>query len=122
MRSRCVLTLAAIALLGAASAHATVMRVIVVESSDASAYAKALGQGKAMMKAKGLPANIKIWRARFAGDRAGAVVVTAEYAGLEELAKTDAAMASDPELHAWIMSLDKLRKIVSDSLYEDVKE
>jgi hypothetical protein len=120
MRSKAFLAVAAVWLLGAVSAHAAVLRVVVVETSDASAYAKALDKGKALMKAKGLPSNIRIFRARFAGDRAGAIVVTAEYANMEEFAKADEAILKDAELHAWLQSLGGLRKIVSDSLYEDV--
>jgi len=121
MRLKAVLALAAVSLLGGVSAHAAaVVRVIVVETPDVAAYAKALDQGKTLMKSKGVPANLRILRARFAGDKAGSIVVTAEYASLEELAKADATMSSDAELRAWLQSLGKLRKIVSDSLYEDV--
>ncbi len=119
MRTKSVLTLAAVLLLGAVSAQATVLRVVVVDAPDRAAYVKALEQGKALMKTKGLPNNLRVWRARFAGDKAGAMVVAIEYPNLEALAKADATMASDPELHAWLASLDKLRKILSDSIYEE---
>jgi hypothetical protein len=102
-------------------AEASVLRVVVVEASDAAAYAKAIEQGKALMKAKGLPADIRVWRARFAGDRAGAVVAAIEYTSLEALAKADATMNTDADLKAWLASLSKLRKIISDSIYEELK-
>jgi len=43
-----------------------------------------------------------------------------EYPNLEALAKDDAKMASDPELKSWLQSLDKLRKVVSDSVYNEL--
>jgi hypothetical protein len=107
-------------LVGAVSAQSAVLRVVVVDAPDAPAYLKAIEQGKALMKTKGLPNNIRIWRARFAGDKAGAIAVAIEYANLAELAKADATITSDAELHAWLMSLSKLRKIVSDSIYEEM--
>ena len=120
MRSKCVLALVAVLLLGSLSAQAAVLRVVMVETSDAAAYVKALEQGKALMKSKGVPANIRVWRARFAGNEAGAVAVGIEYANLEALAKADAALSSDPELRAWLAGLSKVRKIVSDSIYEEL--
>src|SRR5258708_32478549 len=72
MRLRFILACAAVGLMLRTGAEASVLRIVVVEASDAAAYAKAIEQGKALMKAKGLPADIRVWRARFAGERAGA--------------------------------------------------
>ena len=121
MRLRFILACAAVGLLLGAAAEAGVLRVVVVEASDAAAYAKALEQGKTLMKAKGLPADIRVWRARFAGDRAGSVVAAIEYPSLEALAKADATMNTDAERKAWLASLSKVRKVISDSIYEEVK-
>jgi hypothetical protein len=121
MRSRFILACAVVGVLSGAAAEAGVLRVVVVEASDAAAYAKAIEQGKTLMKAKGLPADIRVWRARFAGERAGSVVAAIEYPSLEALAKADATMNSDAELKAWLASLSKVRKIISDSIYEEVK-
>ena len=120
MRSKCVLAFVALFLLGTVSAQAAVLRVVAVETSDAAAYVKALEQGKAMMMSKGIAGTIRVWRARFAGDKAGAVVVGIEYASLGELAKADAAMSSDADLRTWLAGLSKVRKIVSDSIYEEL--
>jgi hypothetical protein len=121
MRSKCVLTMAALFLLVAVTSHAAVSRVVVVQASDGAAYVKAIEQGKALLKSKGASGNIRVWRARFAGDQAGAIVVTIEYASLAALAADDALMASDPELRGWLQSLDKLRKVVSDSVYQELQ-
>jgi len=121
MRLRFILACAAAGLLLGAAAQASVLRVVVVETSDGAAYAKAIEQGRTLMKAKGLPAEIRVWRARFAGDRTGAVVVGVEYPSLEALAKADATMSTDADLKAWLASLSKLRKVISDSIYEELK-
>ena len=108
-------------LLFAGAANATTMRVVVVETSDVAAYAKALEEGKALLKKKGSPAELHLWSGRFAGPDAGHIAVTIEYPSLEALAKDDAMMRSDAELSAWLARLGKIRKIVSDSIYEEVK-
>src|SRR5262245_32206911 len=102
-----------------AAAEAATLRVVVVQPSDLAGYLKAVEQGKALFKSKGNPAVIRVWRARYAGNEAGAVVVSVEYANLETLAKEESRFQSDPELRAWVQSLDKLRKVVSDSIYEE---
>lgn len=104
----------------AAIAESAIIRVVVVDTSDAAAYVKAVKQGEALLKSKGSPAVIRVLRARFAGEDAGSVVATLEYPNLEALAKDDSRLAADPELRAWVQGLDKLRKVVSDSIYEEI--
>lgn len=111
----------AAAMLFAGMANATTMRVVVVEASDVPAYVKAVHEGQALLKKKGSAAELHVWIARFAGEDAGSVVVSIEYASLEALAKDNALMSSDAELSAWLERLGKIRKIVSDSIYEELK-
>ena len=111
----------AAAMLFAGIANAATMRVVVVEASDVPAYVKAVHEGQALLKKKGSAAELHVWVARYAGENAGSVVVSVEYASLEALAKDDALMRSDAELVAWLERLGKLRKIVSDSIYEELK-
>lgn len=120
MRSIRLAALVVSVLLVGAAAEAAILRVVVVEPSDTAAYLKAVEQGKALFKSKGNPGIIRAWRARFAGQDAGAVVVSVEYANLETLAKEEARLQTDPEMRAWLQSLDKLRKVVSDSIYEEM--
>jgi len=120
MRLRHVVSVLTLFLLSGAPALAGVLRVVVVQTEDAAGYGKALDQGNALLKSKGSSAVIRVWRARFAGPDTGAVVASVEYPSLEALARDDARMASDPELRAWLQSLAKLRKIVSDSVYEEL--
>jgi len=110
----------AAALLFAGMANATTMRVVVVEAADVPAYVKAVHEGRALLKKKGSAAELHVWIARYAGDNAGSVVVSIEYASLEALAKDAAMMRSDADLVAWLERLGKLRKIVSDSIYEEL--
>ena len=119
MRLKCLAATLAVVLFGGIAAEAATLRVVVVQTSDAAGYVKALEQGKALMKAKGSPAILRVWKARFAGTDAGAVVVSVEYPNFETFAKEDARMASDAELRSWLQGLDKFRKIVSDSIYEE---
>lgn len=120
MRLKRLVAVVAWSLLGAASAHASVMRVLVIETSDVEGYVKAIEQGKVLLKSKGSPVEIRVFRARFAGDEAGSIVVTAEFPDLEALAKNDALEGSDPDVKAWLQGLAKMRKIVSDSIYTEL--
>lgn len=109
-----------VCLLGGAAAEAATLRVVVVQPTDVEAYVKAIEQGKALLKSKGSQGTIRVWRARYAGPEAGAVVVSIEFPNLEALAKDDAKMASDPEIKAWLQGLEKVRKVVSDSIYNEI--
>jgi hypothetical protein len=109
------------ALLCAGGANAATMRVVVVQTTDVAGYVKAMEDGKALLKKKGSSAQIHVWVARYAGTEAGNVVVSVEYPNMETLAKDENTMRTDPELSGWLGSLSKYRKIVSDSIYEELK-
>jgi hypothetical protein len=72
------------------TAEATVLRVVIVETSDA-------------------------------GQEAGSIAVAIEYADWAAFAASDAKSAADAELQALIKGLGSIRKIVSDSTYEELK-
>jgi hypothetical protein len=116
MRSKCLAATLALCLFGG-MAEAAALRVVVFQAADADGYLKSIEQGRALLKSKGSTGTIRVWRARYAGPEAGAIVVSIEFANLEALAKDDAMMAADPEVRAWLQGLDKLRKVVSDSVY-----
>lgn len=103
------------------SANADTLRVVVVDTADVAGYVKALEDGKALLKQKGSAAKMRAWVARYAGPDAGSVVVSVEYPSLEALAKDDAMMRSDADMRAWLERLGKMRKILSDSIYEELK-
>jgi hypothetical protein len=105
----------------AASAEAAVLRVVVVETSDVAAYMSQLNSLKASMQRMGSKSTIRAWRARFAGPNAGSIVVAVEYADMAAFAAEDARIAKDAEYQATLKAMGKVRKIVSDSLYEELK-
>jgi hypothetical protein len=98
----------------------TVIRVVIVKTDDAHAYAQAIESGKEIMKKLGLSTNIHIYQATFAGPNAGAVAVSIEYPSLAALADADAKTRADKDYQAWIKGLEKIRTIVSDSIYREL--
>jgi hypothetical protein len=104
-----------------ANAEATVLRVVVVETADPAAYAAELNKIRAVMTRLGSKATLRSWRTRFAGPDAGAIVVSLEYPDMATFAADDAKAMADPEYRTLIKGLDRTRKIVSDSLYEEIK-
>lgn len=118
MRIRIAFVLLLLAL--SAAAQATTLRIVVVETQDAAAYAKALEKLEATLKSKGQQVTIRVWRATYAGPETGAVVVSAEYPSLEALAKSIDLIASDADLRGQMSALDKVRKIISDSIYNEL--
>ncbi len=102
-------------------AEATVLRVVVVETSDVDAYVKQIERGRVLLKRLDSSGVTRVWKARFAGPDAGNVVVSIEYPSMAAFARDDSKIAADSEYQAWLKGLDKLRKIVSDSLYNELK-
>ena len=98
------------------SAEATVLRVVVVETSDVAAYMGQVNTLKASMQRLGSKSTVRAWRARFAGPNAGSIVVAVEYADMATMAKEDSMIASDAEYQATLKTMSQMRKIVSDSL------
>jgi len=102
------------------AADPTVLRVIAVQTDSPDTYLKEIEKGRAMFKRLGVPAEVRVWKGRFAGDEAGAIVVSIEFPSLVALAEAEARLSADSEYMAWLKQLDKVRKIVSDSLYSEL--
>jgi len=124
MRRNAAMSVAILLLVWAASSAAfaqktTVLRVVVVKTDNPAAYAQELEKGRQLMKSMGIPATIRVWQARFAGPEAGAVVASIEYPSMTTFAEADAKLNASADYQAWIKGLDKVRKIVSDSLYSE---
>ena len=96
------------------------LRVIVVQTEDASAYLHELDKAKVMLKRMGISVQIRALRATFAGPEAGALIVSQEYPSFAAFADASTKTSADPEFSQWIKSLDKVRKIASDSLYQEL--
>lgn len=101
-------------------AEAVVLRVVTVETDQSDAYAKEIHRAQAIRTRLGLTGIVRVWKARFAGPETGAVVVSIEYADMATLAKEEAVQGTDAEFKAWLAGLDKLRKVVSDSVYAEL--
>ena len=122
MKLMTVALAAALAVLAyASSAQAAVSRVIIVDTADAAAYLKNLDKVRAMNTRLGNKGVIRTWRARFAGPQTGALVVVIEYADMNTFAAEDTKLRGDAEFQSLQKELDKTRKIVSDSLYDEMK-
>ncbi len=103
----------------AVAQKATVLRVVTVKTDDPAAYAQEIEKGRQIMKAIGIQATTRVWQARFAGPEAGIVVVSIEYPNMAAFADSYAKASASSEYMAWLKGLDKVRKIVSDSLYSE---
>ncbi len=114
-----ILLLVSAASSAAFAQKATVLRVVVVKTDDPAAYAQEIEKGRQVMKSLGIQGQTRVWQARFAGPEAGAVVVSIEYPNMAAFADAVAKTNASSEYQAWLKGLDKIRKIVSDSLYTE---
>lgn len=105
----------------AGDAQAAVSRVIVVETADSAGYLRDLAKVQAMNARLGNKSVIRSWRARFAGPETGSLVVVIEYDDMNDFAASDTKLRADPEFQALQKEMAKTRKIVSDSLYDELK-
>lgn len=121
MRMSTVVGAALLGLCAWAPAQATMLRVIVVETADPVAYMAQVKKVDAKMTALGGKQQVRAWRARFAGDDTGAIVVTLEYPDMVSFATTDAKSAADAEFQALMKDIGQIRRIVSDSIYEEIE-
>jgi ABC-type sugar transport system substrate-binding protein len=99
---------------------ATVARIVVVKTDNVAAYLQALENGKEIMKKIGITQQIRVWQATFAGPNAGSIVVAIEYPNIAAFADADAKTRADKDYQAWLKGLEKIRTILSDSLYKEL--
>jgi hypothetical protein len=97
----------------------TVLRVVVVKTDSPAAYAQEIEKGRQIMKSLGVQQITRVWQARFAGPEAGAVVVSIEYPSMDAFADAYKKTSASSDYQNWLKELDKVRKIVSDSLYTE---
>lgn len=107
-------------LLASSPAHSAVFRVMTVEVSDTGMYLKEIDNVRAAMKRLNLDATVHVMRARFAGKAVGRLMVTVEYKDLAALAAADTALNADADYGATMRRIGALRKVVSDSLYDEL--
>ena len=105
----------------AALSASTTLRVIAVQTSDIKTYRHEVETLQGEFKKEGLPVTLRVWRATYAGPDTGTVIVTVEVPDLATLAKTeDAVMKPNSALAAAMKRIESIRKITSDSLYEEI--
>ena len=107
-------------LAGNALAGSGYLRVVVVKTDNVAAYMQELDKGRAMMKKLGINVTLRIWKATYAGPETGTVVVSQEYASFAAFAEAQSKSTADAQFAAWLAGLDKVRTIVSDSLYREL--
>ena len=111
------LTLSTVA---SADGHST-LRVVAVQTNDAAAYIKQLKDGKQLIQKVAPKMTMRAWRATFAGDATGAVIVGLEHPGsLADFATAWDKIQADKSVAKWLAGLSGLRTIVSDSLYNEI--
>ena len=106
----------------AASAEATVLRVVVVETDDVAAYMGKMSVLRADMQRLGIKSTVRVWRARFAGPNAGSHRRCGRIRRHGDLCggrRQD--LPATPNIRGTLKEMSKMRKIVSDSLYEELK-
>jgi ABC-type sugar transport system substrate-binding protein len=123
LRTTAFVLVAMVLMLGlstSAFAQKKIVRVVVVKTDNPAAYAQAIESGKEIMKKLGISSDTHVYLAQYAGPEAGTVVATIEYAGLAALAEAEAKTRADKDYQAWIKSLEKIRTIVSDSIFREL--
>ena len=98
----------------------TVLRVVEIKTDNVAAYLQALEQNKQIMKKLGLTPQIRVWQATYAGPNAGSIIVSVEYSSMAAFADADAKTRADKDYQAWLKGMDKIRTVVSDSLYSEL--
>jgi hypothetical protein len=103
----------------AVAQKSTVLRVVTVKTDNPAAYVQEIEKGRQLMKSMGIQAQTRVWQARFAGPEAGTIVVSIEYASMAAFSDAYAKTSASTDYQNWLKDLDKVRKIVSDSLYSE---
>lgn len=98
----------------------TVLRVVVIKTDNVPAYLQLLEKGKEIQKKLGYAPQLRVWRATLAGPDAGTIVVAIEYPSLAAYADADAKLRADKDYQDWLRDLDKIRTIVSESIYKEL--
>jgi hypothetical protein len=101
-----------------AADDAGLLRVLVVQPTDLSAYVREVGTLQGLLKKAGSPARLRVWEATYAGPDTGTVVVSIEVPNLAALAKITELESSNAEISAELKKVRGMRKAVSDSLYD----
>ncbi|HEX9784356.1 MAG TPA: hypothetical protein VGA56_16715 [Opitutaceae bacterium] len=103
------------------SAHAVCARVVTIQTDQLDQYVKELQRGNAIMKRAGSSTVLRAWVSRFSGPNTGAVHVVLEYPTMSALAADLEKLEANAEFTAWLKGLSSIRKVVSDSIMQELK-
>jgi hypothetical protein len=117
-----VLAVMGLALASAAALPASpVLRVIAIQTPDIKTYRHEVETLQGEFKKEGLPVTLRVWRATYAGPDTGTIIVTVEVPDIGTLAKIEEAVTKpNSALGATMKRIEAIRKIASDSLYEEL--
>lgn len=118
-----ILAAMGLALVSAAAlpASSATLRVIAVQTNDLKTYRHEVETLQSEFKKEGLPVTLRVWRATYAGPDTGTIIVTVEVPDLATLAKIEEAVTKpNSALGATMKRIEAIRKIASDSLYEEI--
>jgi hypothetical protein len=105
----------------AALPASTVLRVIAIQTPDIKTYRHEVETLQGEFKKEGLPVTLRVWRATYAGPDTGTIIVTVEVPDIGTLAKIEEAVTKpNSALGATMKRIEAIRKIASDSLYEEL--
>jgi hypothetical protein len=124
MKTVMALLLLALATFGAAevrAAETSTLRVVVVDTKDLKAYLATLGEVKRLTATVTPKMVVRAWQATYAGPDAGAVIVSVEYPGsMSKFATAWETMMANAQIAQKMAELGNLRRIVGDSLYQEL--
>ena len=105
----------------AALPASTVLRGIAIQTPDIKTYRHEVETLQGEFKKEGLPVTLRVWRATYAGPDTGTIIVTVEVPDIGTLAKIEEAVTKpNSALGATMKRIEAIRKIASDSLYEEL--
>jgi hypothetical protein len=114
----CATSAVLLALMANGALAAGLSRVIIIQTTNLTAYLHEIDTLRTQYKSAGLPITIRVSRGLYAGAEAGSVAVVVDMADFATLAKLNDLQKSNAGIAATMDRIGKIRKITSDSLYE----
>lgn len=103
------------------AAETSTLRVVVVETKDLKAYLATLAEVRRLTASAAPKMIVRAWQATYAGPNAGAIIVSVEHPGsMSKFAAAWEGMMANAQIAAKMDELGRLRKVVGDSLYQEL--
>ncbi len=91
-----------------------------VEAGQLDKYVESVSKFNGIAERLGLEASLRIWGATMAGTNTGTVIVGVLFPNMAAFAEASAKLDADKEWYKLVNGLDDIRKIVSNSLYQEL--